>query len=51
MDVNETASRLPVAPAALDVAVGFTVQLDFACPALVYLGQPTNLHFAIQTST
>jgi hypothetical protein len=51
MDVNAIASRLPVAPEAFDVAVGFTVQLDFACPGLVSLGQPTDIHLAIRTST
>jgi hypothetical protein len=50
MDVNATASRVPVAPEAFDVAVGFTVQLDFACPGLVSLGQPTDIHLAIRTS-
>src|SRR4029079_15712586 len=50
MNVNVTRSRLPVAAEAFDVAVGFTVRLDSACPAFVNLGQPTNLHFAIRVS-
>jgi hypothetical protein len=48
MNVNVTKSRLPVAPEAFDVAVGFTVQLDFGCPAFVNLGQPAPLHLAIR---